>query len=296
MSYAYNLANVDYKTNVFTSSTYWAIPQGVNMITITAIGAGGGGAGGATNTSANARTGGGGGGSGSITRLTIPVICITNSLYINIGVGGVGGTSGGGTGGNGGLTYVDMVGSNNNVTWTSLLVASGGTGSVSNAGGAGGTIAAVTDAIYSQLGIWNAIGGASGGAGATVTPTPLTYGTIVGVPITGGGGGGGMGAGSTAVSNGADITGTSFIPTNPGGIGGNTLLSGGTNGPFSITPFYSLGGSGGGGGGATGVSGGRGGDGAPGSGGGGGGAGTSAGGAGGVGGKGGNGLVIIQCW
>ena len=123
MSYVYNLANIDYKTNVFYSSGSWTIPQGVSMVSILAVGAGGGGGGGVTNTSANARSGGGGGGSGAMTRIVIPAICITDTLVINIGTGGAGGASNGGTGGNGGLTYVDMQGPNNGVLQTFLLVA-----------------------------------------------------------------------------------------------------------------------------------------------------------------------------
>lgn len=294
MSYVYNLANINYKTSVFYSSGSWTIPQGINTISILAIGAGGGGGGGVTNTSANARSGGGGGGSGAITRIVIPSICITDTLVINIGTGGAGGASNGGTGGNGGLTYVDMQGPNNGVLQTFLLVASGGTGAVGATAGVGGTAAAVTDSIYSQLSLWTIVAGQSGGAGATTGATALSYGAT-GVPVSGGGGGGGMAAASTTSTNGADITGSGFVPTNPGGVG-NATLSGGTMGAFSITPFYSLGGSGGGGGGNTGISGGNGGNGSPGSGGGGGGGGTSAGGAGGIGGKGGDGLVIIQCW
>jgi hypothetical protein len=104
-----------------------------------------------------------------------------------------------------------------------------------------------------------------------------------------------MAAGATTATNGGNVIAGGFVPTNPGGIG-NTSTSGGTKGAYSLTPFYSLGGSGGGGGGNTPVSGGNGGDGNIGCGGGGGGAGTSPTGVGGVGGRGGDGLVIIQCW
>lgn len=296
MSYVYNLTDVNYKTNVFYTSTSWTIPQGANTISILAIGAGGGGAGGVANTSVNARTGGGGGGSGAITRITIPVICITDTLVIDIGVGGVGGTSGGGTGGNGEPTYVDMQGPNNRAIQTFLLVASGGTGGSTVSGGPGGVIATVSDSIYSQLGLWFALGGQSGSVGSVTNATGLTY-AATGLPISGGGGGGGMAANATTASTGSDIVGTTsaFVPTNPGGVG-NTSLTNGRLGPFSITPFYSLGGSGGGGGGTTPISGGNGGNGSPGCGGGGGGAGTSPTGVGGIGGNGGNGLVIIQYW
>ena len=295
MSYVYNLSNIDYKTNVFYNSTSWTIPQGINMVSIMAIGAGGGGAGGATNTSANGRSGGGGGGSGALTRVTIPAICITDTLVINIGVGGAGGASGAGSGGNGGNTYVDMQGPNNQVIQTFLLVASGGTGAVGENGGAGGIVASAANSIYSQLGLWSRASGQLGTNGALTNAIPgVTYG-VLGQPVSSGAGGGGMFGGSTSPTRGGSVIGSGFVPTVEGGTF-SALSRNGNNGLFSITPFYSLGGSGGGGGGSSPNSGGIGGNGAIGSGGGGGGAGTSPTGVGGVGGRGGNGLVIIQCW
>ena len=77
MSFQYNLADINYKTAVFYQSGSWIKPQGITMVSITAIGAGGGGGGGATS-----GFGGGGGGSGGITRLTIPEMFITDSLII----------------------------------------------------------------------------------------------------------------------------------------------------------------------------------------------------------------------
>ena len=93
MSFVYDLADTSYKTQVFYQSGSWIKPQGITMISITAISAGGGGAGGATNSSANNRSGGGGGGGGCLTRLIIPEIFITDSLIINVGTGGAGGVS-----------------------------------------------------------------------------------------------------------------------------------------------------------------------------------------------------------
>lgn len=296
MSYVNNFANTDYKTAVFYENGSWIKPQGITMISITAIGAGGGGGGGVTNTSANARSGGGGGASGGITRLIIPEMFISDSLIINVGTGGAGGASNGGTGGNGGPTFVDMPVPGNTDIYTRVITASGGTGAVGATGGVAATAAAVGDALYSTLGIWFALGGQGGGNGTTTNGTSIVYGATVGLPFTSGAGGGGMAAASTTASNGGDITGVSgFVQTNPGGVG-NTSASGGTMGVYSLTPFYSLGGSGGGGGGNSPISGGNGGDGNIGCGGGGGGGGTSPTGAGGVGGKGGDGLVIIQCW
>ena len=292
MSFLYDLADTKYKTSVLYQSGSWTKPQGITMISITAIGAGGGGGGGATNTSANARSGGGGGASGGVTRIILPEMFITDSLVVSIGVGGAGGAAGGGTGGRGGDTYVDNQVNGNGDIYTFVIVASGGTGAVGATGGVAAIAANVSQALYSTLGQWFALGGQGGGNGLTDSGTSVTYGATIGLPITSGAGGGGMAAAGVTPTNGGDLTGAGFVPTNPGGISGAT----GNIGVYSLTPFYSLGGSGGGGGGTTPVSGGNGGNGNPGCGGGGGGGGTSPTGAGGTGGRGGDGLVIIQCW
>jgi len=295
MSYVYNLADNKFRTNIFYQSGAWTKPQGITMISITAIGAGGGGGGGITGAStAVARAGGGGGGSGAITRLTIPEMFISDTLLITVGQGGAGGGSNGGTGIKGGDTYVDMSVAENGRIYTFVVVASGGTGAVGLTSGAGGVSANVQDAIYATLGVWTATVGQAGATGSGAAGVSIIYGATIGLPITSGAAGGGMTAGATAASKGGQITGNGFVPTNPGGDGG-TVASGGTNGNFSIKPFYSLGGSGGGGGGTTNISGGNGGNGNIGCGGGGGGGGTSTGG-GGSGGRGGDGLVIIECW
>jgi hypothetical protein len=296
MSFLYNLADINYKTAVFYQSGSWIKPQGITMISITAIGAGGGGGGGLTGANTLTRTGGPGGGSGGISRIIIPEMFITDSLIITIGVGG-NGAAAGGTGGNGGNTSVDMVTPGNRNIYTFIVTASGGTGGngSTNVAGVGGTSAAIGNSIYSSLGMWFATGGDSGDIGSNVGGNGLTYGRS-GIPLTGGAGGGGMAANVTAATQSGWVTGNVSpqpmiaFPERPA-AGGN-----GENGTFSLTPFYSLGGSGGGGGGNTPNSGGRGGDGNIGSGGGGGGGGTSPTGVGGTGGKGGDGLVIIQCW
>jgi len=296
MSFVYNFADIKYKTEVFTSSGIWIKPQGITMVSITAIGAGGGGAGGSTAAVSSARSSGGGGGSGAITRLIIPEMFITDSLVISAGKGGIGGVSSGGAGTNGGNTYVDMVTKGNGNIYTRLIIASGGTAGNGLNAGAGGLVAVIGDALYSSMGIWTAIAGFNGASGSQTTGNGLFIGTL-GNPVMGGASGGGMGATLTTSTTGGASNGstTALIPTITGGVG-NTSLTDGSQGSFSITPFYSLGGSGGGGGGTTPVSGGNGGNGGPGSGGGGGGAGTTPTGVGGTGGRGGDGLVIIQCW
>jgi hypothetical protein len=288
MSFVYDKADVGYKTQVFYSSGNWVKPQGITMISITAIGAGGSGGTGTGLPVGNSRFGGGGGGSGAVTRLIIPEMFVTDSLVISVGTGGIGAV-------NGGNTTVDMVTRGNGDIYTRLIIASGGTSTTSLNAGIGGAIAVIGDALYSSMGVWTATAGVNGNAGTTTTGNLQIY-ANGGIPVCGGAGGAGMAAGSTVSSTGGQVlTAQPFYPTLPGGVG-NTALTDGRNGPFSITPFYSMGGSGGGGGGTTPVSGGRGGNGAPGCGGGGGGAGTQPTGVGGVGGRGGDGLVIITCW
>ena len=285
MSFQYNLADINYKTAVFYQSGSWIKPQGITMVSITAIGAGGGGGGGATS-----GFGGGGGGSGGITRLTIPEMFITDSLIIRVGTGGAEGATDGGTGGNGLPTFVDQPVPGNGDIYTRVITASGGTGAVGSTGGVAATAAAVGDSLYSTLGIWMALGGQGGGNGTNLAGTSVTYG-VTGLPITGGAGGGGIEEDTGDV--GGSITGAGFVPTNPGGIG-NTATYGGTKGVYSLTPFYSTGGNGGGGN-IDPFTSPNGGNGNIGSGGGGGGGAFSPA-LRGTGGKGGDGLVIIQCW
>ena len=190
------------------------------------------------------------------------------------------------TKGNGGLSTLFGVG------YTSLIVASGGTASSGSANGTGAPIAVIGSALYSSMGVWVANSGVSGVVGSTADGASTIFGSA-GIPVTGGAGGGGMAANITTTTGGGTVTGVSpFISSNPGGASGGR----GNLGNYSITPFYSLGGSGGGGGGTTPNSGGNGGNGAPGCGGGGGGGGTTPTGVGGTGGRGGDGLVIITCW
>jgi hypothetical protein len=162
----------------------------------------------------------GGGASGGITRLIIPEMFITDSLKINIGVGGNGGAAGGGNGVSGGSTYVDNQVNGNGDIYTFVIVASGGTGAVGATGGVGATAANVSQALYSTLGQWFALGGQGGGNGLTTVGTSIVYGATIGLPYTSGAGGGGMAAAGTTPTNGGGITGAGFVSTNPGGISG----------------------------------------------------------------------------
>ncbi len=58
----FNLADTQYKTQIFYQSGYWEKPRGINGVFITCFGAGGGGGGGTPGASGAGTTGGGGGG------------------------------------------------------------------------------------------------------------------------------------------------------------------------------------------------------------------------------------------
>ena len=299
----YNLADNQYHNQIYFGTNlqtglpspsiyFWVKPRGITMVHITAIGGGGGGGAGVASATSTAGSGGSGGGSGAITRLTIPAIFLPDSLEITVGFGGNGAATGNGV--SGGNTFIDSA-RGSDVAATRIIQAGGGvsgqggTAGGGTAGGAGGNIGVLTNGVYQALGTWVSIAGiagaantASGGAGQSTTIVDT------GLPITGGASGGGKTA-ANGNNVGGNVTGFgSAIPTIPGG----DALSGGTGGVFSLTPFYSLGGSGGGA--NAGGTGGRGGNGGPGCGGGGGGAGLTGG--AGPGGNGGPGIVIITCW
>lgn len=281
----FNLSDNSVRTQIFYTSSNWVKPRGINFVNIFMVGAGGGGGGGTS--SAGTAGGGGGGGSGGINNVTISADLITEGLVILIGSGGAGGTANN-NGNSGDATYVFLV-KGGDSTSTLTAVAGGGAGSAGSTGtaGVGGGATLVSQQSVGTLGLLQTLnGGTSSTAGSTTTPLNSTYGTSNTVPIMGGTGGGGKTTTNVNFSGGS-IIGVSFVPTLLGGVTGNVD---GSNGLFSLNPFYSLGGTGGAG--LDGGTGGRGGNGAPGSGGGGGGGGNT----GGAGGRGGDALVIITCW
>ena len=62
----FDLANTDYRTQIFYTSGVWRKPSGISMVFIGCYGAGGGGGGGFTRTAGQNGGGGGGGASGAI--------------------------------------------------------------------------------------------------------------------------------------------------------------------------------------------------------------------------------------
>ncbi|MEM0485583.1 MAG: hypothetical protein QXD29_01825 [Thermoplasmata archaeon] len=204
---------------LFTTSTTWQVPEGVNALFIYACGGGGGGGKGGDCYYAviyGGPGGGGGGGSSGGDKLAITQVVPGETLIITIGAGGAGGTTG--DGGRGGSTTV--VGS---ISGT-LVTAYGGRGGkkggdgdydwyegkiIPGSGGSGGIISTSwgtsgnmgDDGWYFEgysLGGSGGNGGksvlvnnvAKGGAGATNT-TNAQPGEDGGTGSGGGGGGGG---------------------------------------------------------------------------------------------------------
>ena len=290
----YNLADTQYKTQIFTENGAWTKPEGCVMVMIEVAGAGGGGGGGSPNS--GLFVGGGAGGSGGFARVTVPAIFLPNDLYIFIGKGGAGGASSA-NGIDGGNTAISLS-PNVNSTDSYICFASGGgngaRGPSGGAGGAVGTPAGVTSWRLGYLGLaqTSTVGqaGTNGGSSAAAVDFTISASTGNFYSATGGGG-----RTASVGFKGGDIIGIDgIIQTIPGGAGNSVSGNGepGQNGFTSFAPLFSVGGTGGGGT-TTGGAGGRGGDGGFATGGGGGGAGTTAGGAGG---NGGNGFAIITCW
>jgi hypothetical protein len=285
----------------------WQKPRGFVMTTIYAIGPGGGGGSGraASIASGTVRGGGAGGGSGGLSRLTIPLFLLPDTLYIRVTPGGSGGASStsppqDGTAGNVAFAPSStLVGVYPSTTAQYLFLAAnagggGGGGSTGTAtAGAAAGISATTSAPLGNLGATLFIAGNAGASGGTTIANSIDQGSAS--QIYGGAGGGGAEASNSAGNAGGQINGITNTPfrTSPGGVTSATPTAGGAG--FSWTTIFPLkhyGGTGGASrGNGDGAAGGNGG--VPGAGGGGGGGGGLTGGAGG---DGGPGCVIIQCW
>lgn len=292
----------------------WQKPRGFTMCSMYAIGPGGGG--GAGGLGANA-SGGGGGGSGGISRLTIPLFLLPDTIYVRVTPGSSGGRTRttAGTGEAGGVAFsaatsLVAIYPNTTAAYLFLLANPGGNGgggiaSSATAGVAGlaATIVTTADCPLANLGSSLFIAGNAGAnGGANSAGTNITQGT--GSQIYGGAGGGACASSSATNVKGGDITALSLTPfsTNSGGTSGNPggVVGGkGSNGYSwsTIFPGKIYGGTGGGG--SYNLQGGDAGHGCgigAGGGGGGGGYSSAASPLNGRGGEGGPGCVIIQCW
>lgn len=271
----------------------WQKPRGFVMATIYAIGPGGGGGSGrSTSPTVTPRPGGGGGGSGGLSRLTIPLFLLPDTLYIRVTPGGSGGASvtgaSNGTTGNTAFSpFSTLVSIYPNSTAQYLyLVANagggGGGGAVGSTGGGGSAASAASVSVgpLGNLGATLFIGGNSGSG------TSISQGTSSQIYGGAGGGGGSINTNGNVIFS---VANSPFLQS----AGGAAGTGAGGNG-FSYTTIFPMKIYGGTGGGSNmSGAGGAGGAGAAwGAGGGGGGGGNPSG----AGGDGGPGCVIIQCW
>jgi len=287
----------------------WQKPRGFVMATIYAIGPGGGGGSGRSEDPAvNNRGGGGGGGSGGLSRLTIPLFLLPETLYIRVTPGGSGGaavapTSNGIAGNVAFASAASLVSVYPSTTTQYLFLransGNGGGGGTTTAGlgGSGGVISGTSGAPLSSLGATLYIAGNTGAGGGTNT-SGVSITQSIASQIYGGAGGGGC-ANAGAATSGGNITGQSPGPFSAslGGVGVNGAIANDGGNGFSWSTIFPLKIYGGTGGSAPNLSahvGGNGGNGTmPGAGGGGGGSSRNT---SGKGGDGGPGCVIIQCW
>jgi len=275
-----NTSNTQIFQNADTWQT-WIKPRNAKMVSLFVIGAGGGGGGGFQTGSGN-KSGGTGGGNGGCTKIVLQASIVPDILYILPGTGGTGGLGGNlpTSGSRATKSFICLspdTGSISNIICTSGATAAigGPSGSVTAApASAGETVATSTNAIFLNLGHFQATAGLTGGVGSLTSTANNLFASFQ--IAAGGGGGSGTGAGFTA----ATVHYLQSIAVTPQNTAGSPGLV------FYKPVFHLFGGRGGGGG----STGGNGGDGAPGCGGGGGGGGTIS---AGNGGKGGDGFIMI---
>jgi len=245
----------------------WQKPRKCNYVYIICIGGGAGGSSPFGGTYTN------GGGAGAVTRALFNASLLSDSLYVQVGLGGAGaiGTTTVVSGGSGTRSFVSLL--PNNTTAQNIIMASG---NIAASSSAGETVLTSTGATFINL---SNFASTQGIAQPNSDVTPLT--SQITCP--------GSWQNGLTTAAGGSILATSISPLIQGGSAVTVGNGGdGANGIMSWKPFYSLGGAGGGG--STVGFGGIGGNGGIGSGGGNGGAGVLG---GGNGGKGGDGLVII---
>ena len=283
-------------TQTNTQWQTWQKPRGKSMLTAIVIGGGAGGGGGFTAAAAAARGGGGGGGSSGVTRITVPLVLLPDTLYLQVGQGGIGVGSGGGTAGSGIRSFLavfpDFAASNVIATSCAADPTGGGTGTGAAVGAAGGagTIAVIGSMPLAGYGHFDVIAGQSGATGGAVAGA---IGNPVSIAVTScltQGGAGGAGTTSADFAGGliTAIAASLLSERRPLGAAAGSFK--GSAGFLNRQPFFSYGGNGGSS--SNTLAGGDGGSGGPGSGGGGGGGGTT----GGRGGDGGAGIILMVAW
>lgn len=248
----------------------WNKPKKCNYVWIMCVGGGGGGGNGATPLN----TVNSGGGSGAVARALYNAQQLSDTLYVQVGLGGAAATAGTRSI----VSLQPAVVAQNLVVISGNVAATGGSTDGSGASRAGETASTQTTATFFTLSNFISTAGQASPVYTTANVQPLTS------QITSAGGTGGW------LNPAGNVLSSNLSPFISGGLNVSASGSNGGDGGNGITswkPFFSTGGAGGGA--AVSGSGGRGGDGGIGSGGGAGGSGLI----GGVGGKGGDGLVII---
>ena len=230
-------------SQIFTGgSGIWPIPSNTSLLRFTLIGAGGAGGNGIVGSASNRGGGGGGGGAGAFI-YNYPVLATPGytSVVYNVGIGGASGVSATNT--------TVLIGTNYLTAVSGLNGATGLGGGVDGGAGGSGGGTGLTVGSPTNLGIFNAPGGA-GGASASGTGFAGGLGTVSFFILSGGGGGSGGAVGSILGSaNGG--TGAASLMNYPGGTFGIAQGKGGGGGGAG-----GWGGAGGAGGAGTGMNGG----------------------------------------
>lgn len=302
MDFLFNLAEANYRNQVFYTSGVWRKPPNITMVSFFLVGAGGAGGNGFVTSLLQGSGAGAGGGSGAVTKLIIPAVLLPDILLVNVGVGGSRGAFQTGvivSGGSGTATYVDLI--NGNATASTLIaIANGGTGGGggtigggAGGGGAAGAASTITSTVYLGMGIPSFYAGQNGQNGiGTGTLTPVSTGTNL---TSGGAGSASRNSAGQRGTPGSILGNDVYLPTLP--LSNSAITYNGQDGVNCLSPFQSYGGVGGWPATLTASEcGGNGGNGILGSGGGGGGAGNTGCPEGGLGGNGGNGYALITCY
>lgn len=204
---------------VYTSSTTWTKPAGLDYAVIEVVGSGAGGAG-----SGTADEGGGGGGAGGYSKKIVDVATLGATETVTVGAGGAGGAAGDNDGSNGATS---SFGSHASATGgqKGFAFANNGYGGIGGAGSSG---------------TLNLTGG-GGGSGSANTTNHLASSGIGGASFLGGGGHGVAGTGGTGSAGG--VTGVAYGSGGSGGVklnGGSDANGGdGAGGVVIVTEYYS---------------------------------------------------------
>lgn len=207
---------------IFTASSTWTPPLGLDHIVVEVVGGGGGGGGTATCASGES-AGAAGGGSGGYTRRVIQAgdLIATGAITVTVGAAGAASAAGNSTGGTGGTSLFDHP--------MYPLTANGGVGGAGSPNTTGNSRVSGGSGGSASGGDFTA-GGNDGGGGTVVTAAPVLTGmgggSIFGgasktVSASAGQGGGAWGAGGSGATQGS----TGAARAGGAGIGGIIIIT-----------------------------------------------------------------------